>query len=127
HKGRTYRMQREENRRPEEVEAELEPPDRHGPTRMSSVPRTPAGDGDHDVKDGPNRCENPVGRVERRLLQSLVPCAGRSCRSDQHTTANHEDKEQSERDDARHDRRPIVSSWVNGRTSFALRAYRYIG
>ena len=39
----------------------------------SAPPYTPSGDPHEDVKCAPNRCEDPIRRVEGRFPERLVP------------------------------------------------------
>ena len=46
-------------------------------------PDAPDGHGDHDIEDGPDGSEDPVGRVEPGLLERGIPRTGRGPRTDQ--------------------------------------------
>lgn len=72
-------VQAEEDRRPEGVDCELPAPDGQGATLagpdVRCAPHAPCGDTHAEVKNGPDRGENPVRRGGRRVRQHGVPGA----------------------------------------------------
>ena len=68
-------MQGEEHGRPGRVEQEHEEEGdlRLQRIRMGGPPNPPDGDGHQHVERGPDRAEDPVGRVEGGLLELGVP------------------------------------------------------
>ena len=82
----------EEDRRPQEIEHELRPPQPHRPAGAVALEGAPAGHRDQHIEHGPDRRRIPRRRVERRLGEAGIPSARRSQKADGEPTPEDEDE-----------------------------------
>src|SRR5262245_31000742 len=96
YESQTNRMKREHQRRPAEIECQLHIPKSHGKAPRLTLKCAPPGTCHEEIKSGPDRGEQPVGRREGWLDEVSVPAARQVRRSNQEATAHDDSGKRNE-------------------------------